>query len=220
MKTGLDGGLAMDLKVRALVLEQIRRKGRGWVFTARDFPEPATPEEVRETLRAIRRAGRLKKITAGVFYYPRKIRDLNIEVPPDPVQVARAVARLRGYRIAITGAAAANRLGLTTQVPAKPIFLTDGPSKEIPLGKTTVVLRHASAKFVRVGGDLERALVQAVIYLGRDALDERALHKLRDAIPLARQDRVLAAARRVGGWVGQALQRVVALPANEVAAHG
>jgi hypothetical protein len=210
----------MDLNTRAEVLEQIRRKGRGWVFTARDFPATHDPEAVRATLRKLQRAGQLKKITTGVFHFPRTIRDLGIEVPPDPLKVAKAVARLRGHRIALSGAAAANRLGLTTQVPAKPVYLTDGPSKEIQLGKMTIVLRHAPAECVRVGGDLERAIVQALFYLGPEGIDDKTILKLRRAVPPARRNRLLAAARRVGGWVEQVLQQIVVPLDDAAVGHG
>ena len=124
------------------------------------------------------------------------------------------MARLRGHRVALSGAAAANCLGLSPQVPAKPIYLTDGPDAEVPLGKLTIVLRNAPAECILVGGDLERTLVQAILYLGPDRVDERAIHQLRGAVPAGRRRRVLVAADRVGGWVGQIL-RVVAAPFAE-----
>jgi hypothetical protein len=84
----------------------------------------------------------------------------------------------------------------------------------------TIVLRHAPANCVRVGGDLERAIVQAVLYLGRDGVDERAILKLRNAVPPARRQKLLAASKRVGGWVGEVLAQVAATPVNEVVRRG
>ncbi len=210
----------MNLNVRANVLDQLRQKGRGWVFTILDFPATQDKNEFKNVLRALCMAGRVRKVAAGVFHYPRKIRHLNLEVPPEPIKVARAVAKLGGHRIALTGAEAANRFGLSTQVPAKLAYLTDGPDKVIHLGKTTLRLRHVPADCVRVGGPLERALVQAILYLGPDALDEKAIQKLRQAVPPTRRHKVFAAGERFGGWVGQILQKIAAPPLPETVEHG
>jgi hypothetical protein len=210
----------MNLNARTAILERIRRKGRGWVFTPLEFPAVPDTEVVKNVLQRLRRRGRLREITAGVFHFPRRVRELGIEVPPEPLKVAKAVARLHGHRIAPSGAAAANYLGLSLQVPAKPVYLTDGPDNEIPLGKSTIVLRHAPADQVRVGGDLERTLVQAILYLGRDGVDEAAILKMRRAVPPQRRGKVLAASQRVGGWVGNVLREIAAPRTSAVVPHG
>jgi len=51
-----------------------------------------------------------------------------------------------GLRLQPTGAYSANLLGLSDQVPAKVVFLTDGRSKRIRLGKLEIVLKQTSPR--------------------------------------------------------------------------
>lgn len=42
------------------------------------------------------------------------------------------------------GAAEANALGLTTQVPTREVFLTSGPTRKLQLGKRQIELKHGN----------------------------------------------------------------------------
>lgn len=66
----------------------------------------------------------------------------------------------------IAGARAANALGLSTQVPAKSIYLTDGPSRRVVLGKRVIDLRHASPKHLIAPGSPAGTVIQALRHVG------------------------------------------------------
>ncbi len=66
----------------------------------------------------------------------------------------------------ITGARAASALGLSTQVPAKSTYLTDGPSRRVVLGKRVVDIRHASPKYLIAPGSPAGTVVQALRHVG------------------------------------------------------
>ena len=85
---------------------------------------------------------------------------------PAPDDVAQALARETGSQVQIAGARAANALGLSTQVPAKSTYLTDGPSRRVVLGKRVVDLRHASPKHLIAPGSPAGTVVQALRHVG------------------------------------------------------
>jgi len=85
---------------------------------------------------------------------------------PAPDDVAQALARESGSRVQISGARAANQLGLSTQVVAKSIYLTDGPSHRVVLGRRVIDLRHAPLKLLIASGSLAGAVVQALRHIG------------------------------------------------------
>jgi hypothetical protein len=62
---------------------------------------------------------------------------------PSIEEALRAIAVQVGEAIVPSGAVAANRLELTTQVPVRSIYLTSGRSRNISVGKQTLELRHA-----------------------------------------------------------------------------
>ncbi|MDB5550465.1 MAG: hypothetical protein JWL86_449 [Rhizobium sp.] len=85
------------------------------------------------------------------------------------------MTRQRGEVIVSSAAAAANTLGLTAQVPVRPVYLTSGRTRKINLGRQVVALRHAPrwqlALAQRPAGDAVRALA----WLGPEKA-EAALH--------------------------------------------
>src|SRR5262249_54046086 len=82
----------------------------------------------------------------------------------------------------------ANILGLSTQVPARHVYLTDGNSKQIRLGKQTINLRHASPKKTAVAKS-SGIVIQALRHLGRKRVDVNVINKIRDV--LSDDDKVL-----------------------------
>jgi hypothetical protein len=63
-----------------------------------------------------------------------------------PDDIAAALGRQTGSRVAPSGALAANRLGLSTQVPARPVYLTDGRTRQVRAGDRIFVLKHVPPK--------------------------------------------------------------------------
>ena len=61
---------------------------------------------------------------------------------------------------------AGNAFGLTTQTPSKNIYLTNGPSRRVVLGKRVVDLRHASPKHLIAPGSPAGTVVQALQHVG------------------------------------------------------
>ena len=76
------------------------------------------------------RAGIIRRFSWGLYDIPRYSDTLKTKLSPDIDQAARAMARKNGWVIQPSGAIAANMLGLSTQVPAKVVYLSNGPSKK------------------------------------------------------------------------------------------
>lgn len=96
---------------------------------------------VDQALSRLARRGRL--LRAGRGLYLRPVESKYGVRAPAAEKVVEAIAARRGEAIATSGAAAANALGLTTQVPVRPVYLTSGPSRKLKLGAQIVELRHA-----------------------------------------------------------------------------
>ncbi len=148
-------------------MARARAGGRGSVFTPSDFLDLAGRAAIDQALSRLVRGGRLRRLARGLYDLPKVHPKLG-PLSPAPDDVARALARETGSQVQITGAQAANALGLTTQVPAKTIYLTDGPSRRVVLGKRVVDLRHASPKHLIAPGSPAGTVVQALRHVGPD----------------------------------------------------
>ena len=61
-------------------------------------------------------------------------------------------------------------LGLTTQVPIQPIYLTSGRDRKLRLGEQTVLLRHAPAWQLVAPGRPSGDAIRALAWLGPAAV--------------------------------------------------
>ncbi|MBP1885108.1 DUF6088 family protein [Sinorhizobium mexicanum] len=146
-------------------MRRARARGRGGVFTPSDFLDVAERAAVDQALSRLVKAGKLRRLARGLYDFPKVHPQLG-PLSPTPDDVAQALARETGSHVQIAGARAANALGLSTQVPAKSIYLTDGPSRRVVLGKRVVDLRHASPKHLIAPGSAAGTVVQALRHVG------------------------------------------------------
>jgi hypothetical protein len=147
------------------IMKRARANGRGGVFTPSDFLDVAGRAAVDQALSRLVKGGKLRRLARGLYDFP-KVHPTLGQLSPAPDDVAQALARETGSQVQIAGARAANALGLSTQVPAKSIYLTDGPSRRVVLGKRVVDLRHASPKHLIAPGSPAGTVVQALRHVG------------------------------------------------------
>jgi len=76
------------------------------------------------------KAGTIHKLSQGLYYYPKKHPVIGT-LSPAPEDIAKALAGRSAARLQPSGAYAANLLGLSDQIPAKIVFLTDARSKRV-----------------------------------------------------------------------------------------
>jgi hypothetical protein len=183
--------------------KRIRAFGRGSVFTPSDFLDLGSRAAVDQTLSRLAKAGRLRRLTRGLYDFPQLHPKLG-QLAASPDAVAQALARETGSALQIAGAQAANALGLSTQVPARSIYLTDGPSRRVILGKRVVDMRHASPKHLVAPGSTAGTVVQALRHLGPAATADVVSAAL---LRLSPSDRKALAkgARQAPAWMRSAL---------------
>jgi len=129
-------------------------------------------------------------------------------VGPSAGDIAGALARQTGSRIAPSGALAANQLGLSTQVPAKNVYLTDGRSREVRVGSQVFSMKHVAPKELPIGSPLSAAIFQALRYLGHGSIDDDVISRLRRRLSAKQQRELLQDARYTTGWIGDAVRRI------------
>lgn len=146
-------------------MKRARARGRGCVFTPSDFLDMAGRSAVDQALSRLAKRGQLRRLARGLYDFPKVHPKLG-PLSPAPDDVAQALARETGSQVQIAGARAAHALGLSTQVPAKSTYLTDGPSRRVVLGKRVIDLRHASPKHLIAPGSPAGTVVQALRHVG------------------------------------------------------
>jgi len=127
---------------------RIRNSRRGKIFFQDDFAMFGTPGAIRLALSRIEKKGLLVRAAHGIYSYPRINKIEWIEdkyILPSIDEIARAIAKRDKIRIVPTASHALNALGLSTQVPANVVYITDGTARRIKVGKGRGILfKHTS----------------------------------------------------------------------------
>ena len=201
------------------ILDRIRGQGRGKVFTPKDFLDLGSRDAADQSLSRLVKGGEIQRLGRGLYHFPRINERLGIPIGPDLDEIAEALARQTGSRVVPSGAVAANRLGLSTQVPAKPVYLTDGRTREVKIGSTTFQLRHAAPKEFPVGCRTSAMVFQALRHLGQVAVDDQVVAQLRRALSADQLKELLRDARYTTDWIGAVVRQIVQ-PEGELVNHG
>ncbi|PJR91711.1 hypothetical protein CN878_19015 [Ochrobactrum sp. 695/2009] len=157
-----------------------------------------------------RLAERGQLIRAGRGVYLRPVKSRFGTRSPSVEQAVEALASQRGEVIVSSGAAAANTLGLTTQVPVRSVYLTSGRSRKMNLGKQVVELRHAPRWQLALANRPAGEAVRALAWLGPEKA-EAALMALKRKLPQATFNELVAAAPQLPTWLARSVGK---------AAHG
>ncbi len=112
------------------ILARAKRQGAGWVFSAKHLSDVGDRAAIDQGLSRLARDGRIRRLSRGLYDVP-KIHPVLGPLSPSSDAVAAAAAEQAGHRLQISPARAANIFGLSSQVPAKAVYLTDGSSRRI-----------------------------------------------------------------------------------------
>jgi hypothetical protein len=196
MKLGHELAQSIDSQV----FTAIRSLGRGCVFVPADFLEIGSREAIDVTLHRLARKGTIRRLARGVYEFPKDHPVLG-RLFPSAEAVAEALAGRDRTRIQPAGAYAANALGLSEQVPAKAVFLTDGPSRTVTVGPTTIELRRTTARNMAAAGRLSGLLIQALRELGEEHVTPERREHLKRTIPARERRELLKDLRLAPAWM-------------------
>jgi hypothetical protein len=174
--------------------------GRGSAFTPSQFLDLGSRAAVDQALSRLTAAGKIRRLARGLYDYPKQHAVLGL-LFPSPDTIARALAARDATRLQPTGAYAANVLGLSEQVPAKIVFLTDGMSRTVQVGPMTIALRRTTPRNMAMAGRPSGLLVQALRYLGQANLPPNLIDHLAKTLPAQERSDLLRDIKWVPAWM-------------------
>lgn len=124
------------------IVEQAKE---GTIFIPDDFIMCGTPDAVRSGLSRLCRNGKLCRFAKGIYYIPIYDKWDGTLREPSLDAIALKIAQRDNARVIPTGAYALNKLGLSTQVPANIIYITDGSARQMRFGEgKSITFRHSN----------------------------------------------------------------------------
>jgi len=220
------------------IFTRIRGYGKGAVFTPKDFLDLSTYDSAQKALARLEKQGALRRLMRGVYEYPAYSKLLDAPASPNPDAIARAIARAHGWTILPSGATALNLLGLSTQVPARWEYFSDGPYKTYKwsiagggggggagqrkpdadrlaggrrrrsTGGGTLVFKHRTNKETTKLSPTTALLVQALKALGEKNVTRQTIAQLRKRLNAKERKRAVREARYATSWVYEIIKKL------------
>ena len=157
---------------------KIKALKSGTIVFIEDFQEYGNPGAVKVALHRLVKKGILASIARGIYAKPMFSKLLNKDIMPSAEEVAIAIAKRDRARILPTGAYAQNALGLSTQVPLRIVYLTDGSPRKIKIGKRTIQFKKTTPKNLALKGKISKLVVQALKEIGKGKATPHELEKI------------------------------------------
>jgi hypothetical protein len=181
------------------------KKRKGTIIFAEDFKKIADGGTVRVSLFRLCKEGVLIRLANGIFLYPKIDKEFGLGVIyPSIFDIAHEIANRERSRLIPTGVYAINRLGLSTQVPAKVIFLTDSAPRTIKIGqKATIKFQKTTAKNLSFKGKITQLVCAALKEIGKENVTDEQLQKIEKALSLENNKNIEHDAELAPEWIAK-----------------
>ena len=143
------------------IKHSISRRKKGELIFPADYRGKGSESSIRMALSRLSKEGKLKRLSHGIYFVP-KIDPLFGPIYPSAEEVAQSIAKKEKIKIKPAGAYALHTLGLTTQVPTRLVYITDGEDRQIKLGKLTIRFKATTPKKMAMEGSLSSLIIQAL----------------------------------------------------------
>ena len=189
------------------VLARVYGLGRGSVFTPERFQDLGGPKAVLHALARHTDAGTIRRLARGLYDYPKKHPKLGL-LEPSTDKIAEALAGRDALRLQPTGAYAANLLGLSTQVPMKVVYLTDGRSRTVQIDSRQITLKHTTPRNMATAGKISGLVIQALRHIGQPHVDDNIIAQLSHRLDQQARKQLMKDIRYAPAWIAEIFRQL------------
>lgn len=203
--------MSLNNSVENRLFKEIQSNGMGKIYHLSDFFNLYNEEAIRKAFQRLEKTEKLIRLARGLYLYPKKDPVLGI-VYPTMADIARDIARRDKLRILPTGDQALLQLGLSTQVPMKSVYLTDGGPRKIKVNKRTLIFKPTSPRMLDMKGPISSLVIQALKTIGRDQLTTSQEEKIREHLLQENPIFAEADALNAPAWVRELIMNIINRP--------
>jgi hypothetical protein len=195
-------------QVENKIAQALKTYPKGSVLFVDDFIDYGNPESVKKALLRLKEKEILVRMAHGIYLYPKIDKELGV-LFPSTEEIANAIARRDKARIVPTGVQALNKLGLSTQVPMKVVYLTDGAARTVKVGKRTITFKKTSPKNLLAEGEISRLAIQALKTIGQNKVDDNTIEKFQAILKKEKKENIINDAKLSPAWIKKILMQAI-----------
>lgn len=192
-----------------VVRDRIIVMEKGTIFFPSDFEDIVTPEAGRKMLSRMAKRGEIMRISRGIYCIPRSNEKLGLDcILPSTEDVAQRLAERDRVKIIPIGDHALNRLGLSSQIPANAVYITNGARKKISLsnGRNIIFRESNEQRLFEFDSELMMLVVSAMRSIGEGNLTDDIENKVREIVKKVPPDIYDHDIRLAPAWVRKKLE--------------
>ncbi len=190
------------------VLSAAQSLPEGGLLSPKEFLHLGSRAAIDQTLTRLTKEGQLLRVGRGVYALP--VQGRFGARPPSTESVVEAIEATSGEVVVASGAAEANALGLTTQVPTREVYLTSGPSRRLHLGSREIELKHGTRWQMFMGKRPAGKAIRALLWLGPEQASQ-ALQTLRTKLETQEWEAMRSARSVLPSWMARAVSEVASV---------
>jgi len=195
-------------KVAYQITEALKQLPKGSVLFVDDFLDFGNTESVKKALLRLKEKDILVRLAHGIYLLPKIDKELGV-LFPSTEDIAKAIARRDKARIVLTGVQALNKLGLSSQVPMKVVYLTDGATRTVKVGKRTISFKKTSPKNLLTQGEISSLVIQALKTIGQKKIDNEIINKIHLILKNELQENIINDAKLAPAWIHEILKQSI-----------
>jgi hypothetical protein len=198
----------MKENIEIQILAKVKKAKRGSLFFSENFMAIGQADAIRKALERLVKSGELSRVAIGIYVRP-ELDPIIGPVSPSIDAIAKAIAKRDKARIVPTGDYALNRLGLTTQIPMKVVYITDGAARKIQIGKQSITFKKVTPKNVAALGELSRLAIQALRTIGEKNVTPQQIEKIHDLLKKEKTTLLQHDMRLAPAWIREIIRPVL-----------
>ena len=198
----------MTQSIENIILNSIRKRGRGTVFFSSDFSKVGEKSAVLKALERMTTSETIIRVARGVYCYPKIDKELGLgTLYPTYEEIAQAIAKRDKARIVPAGIYAMNRLGLSTQVPMNVVYLTDGSSRKVAInGNRGIQFKHVAPKNLAFQNQLALLINSALKEIGQDNITGKDKTRIKSLLSNESKDSVMQDVKLMPDWIASIIR--------------
>ena len=197
------------MKLYEKIYKFISAHPRGWSFSSNDLIHKFSRQEIDNTLSDLVASDKIRRVSRGIYDFPKYSELLKQNLSPDIEQVAYTYARKFNWKIEVSGDTALNILGLSTQVAGNYIYLSSGPSKKYKiLDNIAIEFKKSALKNIGFKYKESSLIVQALKSLGKENISDEVVLKIHEQLDEKMYDKVLKDTVTVTDWIYETIKKI------------
>ena len=189
--------------------KEILKNKKGKIIFSSNYANFGTDVAVRHTFSRLCKNGLLIRLSAGIYLYPEIDSEIGV-IYPSIEKIAKEIAKQEKARIIPTGVFALNTLGLSTQVPMRVVFLTDGTPRMINIeGEASIKFKKLAPKFFSFKSKLMSLIVFSLREIGENKATSEQLKRIKELLRNEKQELIKNDLNLAPMWVKNVVLKLI-----------